>query len=220
MFSTSVEDYIKHIYELQSEGSKVNTSSLALKLNVSPASVSEMISKLTKPGWIENTPYRGFSLTDNGEKIAVNLIRKHRLIEVFLHQHLGYSWDEVHVEAEKFEHVCTDKFINKLDEYLGYPKSDPHGDPIPDINGNIADKKNLMLCDSEPRRYYIVRKVNDTSDEVLRYISGIGIKLNTEVFLSEKITFDESILITINGVKHLLSKRIAENIFVEEKIIR
>lgn len=220
MFSTSVEDYIKHIYELQSEGSKVNTSSLALKLNVSPASVSEMISKLTKPGWIENTPYRGFSLTDNGEKIAVNLIRKHRLIEVFLHQHLGYSWDEVHVEAEKFEHVCTDKFINKLDEYLGYPKSDPHGDPIPDINGNIADKKNLMLCDSEPRRYYIVRKVNDTSDEVLRYISGIGIKLNTEVFLSEKITFDESILIAINGVKHLLSKRIAENIFVEEKIIR
>lgn len=220
MFSTSVEDYIKHIYELQSEGSKVNTSSLALKLNVSPASVSEMISKLTKPGWIENTPYRGFSLTDKGEKIAVNLIRKHRLIEVFLHQHLGYSWDEVHVEAEKFEHVCTDKFINKLDEYLGYPKSDPHGDPIPDINGNIADKKNLMLCDSEPRRYYIVRKVNDTSDEVLRYISGIGIKLNTEVFLSEKITFDESILITINGVKHLLSKRIAENIFVEEKIIR
>lgn len=215
MFSTSVEDYIKHIYELQSEGSKVNTSSLALKLNVSPASVSEMISKLTKPGWIENTPYRGFSLTDKGEKIAVNLIRKHRLIEVFLHQHLGYSWDEVHVEAEKFEHVCSDKFINKLDEYLGYPKFDPHGDPIPDINGNISGKKNLMLCNSEPERYYIVRKVNDTSDEVLRYISAIGIKLDTEIFNREKIAFDESILITINGVNHLLSKKIAENIFVE-----
>jgi DtxR family Mn-dependent transcriptional regulator len=218
MFSTSVEDYIKHIYELQSEGSKVNTSSLALKLNVSPASVSEMISKLTKPGWIENTPYRGFSLTDKGEKIAVNLIRKHRLIEVFLHQHLGYSWDEVHVEAEKFEHVCTDKFINKLDEYLGYPKFDPHGDPIPDINGNISDKKNMMLCDAEPKRSYTVRKVNDTSDEVLRYISGIGIKLNTEIFLSEKISFDESVLITINGVNHLLSKKIAENIFVGELV--
>lgn len=215
MFSTSVEDYIKHIYELQSEGHKVNTSSLALKLNVSPASVSEMVSKLTKPGWIENTPYRGFSLTDTGEKIAVNLIRKHRLIEVFLNQHLGYNWDEVHVEAEKFEHVCTDKFINKLDEYLGYPKFDPHGDPIPDINGNISDKKNLMLCNAEPGRYYIVRKVNDTSDEVLRHISAIGIKLNTEIFISEKIAFDESVLITIYGINHLLSRKIAENIFVE-----
>jgi DtxR family Mn-dependent transcriptional regulator len=220
MFSTSVEDYIKHIYELQSEGSKVNTSSLALKLNVSPASVSEMISKLTKPGWIENTPYRGFSLTNKGEKIAVNLIRKHRLIEVFLNQHLGYNWDEVHVEAEKFEHVCTDKFINKLDEYLGYPKFDPHGDPIPDMNGNISDKTNLMLCSAEPERYYVVRKVNDTSDEVLRYISAIGIKLDTEIFILEKIAFDESVLITIDGVNHLLSKKIAENIFVEEKIIR
>jgi DtxR family Mn-dependent transcriptional regulator len=218
MFSTSVEDYIKHIYELQSEGSKVNTSSLALKLNVSPASVSEMISKLTKPGWIENTPYRGFSLTNKGEKIAVNLIRKHRLIEVFLHQHLGYSWDEVHVEAEKFEHVCTDKFINKLDEFLGYPKFDPHGDPIPDINGNVSDKKNLMLCNAEADKYYVVHKVNDTSDEVLRYISAIGIKLNTEIFLTEKIAFDESVLITINRVNHLLSKKIAENIFVEEQI--
>jgi DtxR family Mn-dependent transcriptional regulator len=218
MFSTSVEDYIKHIYELQSEGSKVNTSSLALKLNVSPSSVSEMISKLTKPGWIKNTPYRGFSLTDKGEKIAVNLIRKHRLIEVFLHLHLGYSWDEVHSEAEKFEHVCSDKFINKLDEYLGYPKFDPHGDPIPDINGNISDKKNLMLCNTEPGRHYVVHKVNDTSDEVLRYISAIGIKLNTEIFLSEKISFDESVLITINSVNYLLSKRIAENIFVEEQI--
>ena len=218
MFSTSVEDYIKHIYELQTEGSKVNTSSLALKLNVSPASVSEMISKLTKPGWIENTPYRGFSLTDKGEKIAVNLIRKHRLIEVFLYQHLGYSWDEVHVEAEKFEHVCTDKFINKLDEYLGFPKFDPHGDPIPDINGNISDNKNQILCDAGPKKSFVVRKVNDTSDEVLRYISAIGIKLNTEVFLSEKISFDESVLITINGVNHLLSKKIAENIFVEELV--
>jgi DtxR family Mn-dependent transcriptional regulator len=215
MFSTSVEDYIKHIYELQSKGSKVNTSSLALKLKVSPASVSEMISKLTKPGWIEHTPYRGFSLTDKGEKIAVNLIRKHRLIEVFLNQHLGYNWDEVHVEAEKFEHVCTDKFINKLDEYLGYPKSDPHGDPIPDINGNVTDKINILLCNAEINKTYLIRKVNDTSDEVLRYISSIGIKLNSEIYVSEKISFDESVLIKVNNTSHLLSKKIAENIFLE-----
>jgi DtxR family Mn-dependent transcriptional regulator len=216
MYSRSIEDYLKHIYQLQSTGSKVNTTTLAGVLNVSPASVSEMVSKLSKPGWIENTPYKGFSLTEEGEKIAVNLVRKHRLIEVFLHQHLGYSWDEVHNEAEKFEHVCSDKFINKLDEYLGFPQTDPHGDPIPDVNGKIADKKDRLLCDVETEKSYIVRKVNDTSDEVLKYISSIGIELNTEIKLSEKIAFDDSVLISINNMEHLLSKKIAENIFVEE----
>ena len=93
----------------------------------------------------KNTPYRGFSLTKKGGKIAINLIRKHRLIEVFLHQHLAYTWDEVHNEAEKIEHVCSDKFINKLDEYLGFPGFDPHGDPIPDISGAIADNDNFIL---------------------------------------------------------------------------
>jgi len=217
MYSTSVEDYLKHIYQLQSEGSKVNTTTLAGVLNISPASVSEMILKLSKPGWIKNTPYHGFSLTKEGAKIAVTLVRKHRLIEAFLHRHLGYSWDEVHSEAEKFEHVCSDKFINKLDEYLGYPKFDPHGDPIPDIDGNITDKMNRILCDVEPEKLYIIRKVNDTSDEVLRYISSIGLELNSEILVTEKIAFDESILIKINNTNHLLSKKIAENIFVEER---
>jgi DtxR family transcriptional regulator, Mn-dependent transcriptional regulator len=216
MYSRSIEDYLKHIYQLQAAGSKVNTTTLAGVLSVSPASVSEMVSKLSKPGWIENTPYKGFSLTEEGEKIAVNLVRKHRLIEVFLHQHLGYSWDEVHNEAEKFEHVCSDRFINKLDEYLGFPQTDPHGDPIPDINGKIADKKNRLLCDVDTNKSYIVRKVNDISDEVLKYVSSIGIELNTEIKLSEKIAFDESVLISINNMEHLLSRKIAENIFVEE----
>jgi DtxR family Mn-dependent transcriptional regulator len=216
MHSSSIEDYIKHIYELQSAGDKVNTSLLAGVLNVSPASVSEMVAKLAKPGWIKNTPYRGFSLTKEGEKIAVNMVRKHRLIEVFLQQHLGYTWDEVHNEAEKLEHVCTDKFINKLDEYLGYPKFDPHGDPIPDINGNMTDKKNYSLCEVNIQKNYTVCKVNDTSDEVLKYVSNIGITLNSEIYLSEKITFDDSVIITVNSRNHLLSKKIAENIFVEE----
>jgi DtxR family Mn-dependent transcriptional regulator len=216
MYSQSIEDYLKHIYQLQSTGRKVNTSTLAGVLNVSPASVSEMVSKLSKPGWIENTPYKGFSLTKEGENIAVNLVRKHRLIEVFLHQHLGYSWDEVHNEAERFEHVCSDKFINKLDEYLGFPQIDPHGDPIPDVNGKMADKKNRLLCDVETEKSYLVRKVNDTSDEVLKYISSIGIELNTKIILSKKIAFDKSVLISINNMEHLLSRKIAENIFVEE----
>ncbi len=216
MFTRSTEDYLKHIFELQQEGSKVNTSTLAGVLNISSASVSEMISKLTKTGWIKNTPYRGFSLTKKGEKIAINLIRKHRLIEVFLQQHLSYSWDEVHNEAEKFEHVCSDKFINKLDEYLGFPRFDPHGDPIPDINGNVASTENFILSEARAGCAYIVSKVNDTSDEVLKYISSIGIKLNSVILVTEKLSFDESVLVTINNGEHLLSKKIAENIFVEE----
>jgi DtxR family Mn-dependent transcriptional regulator len=216
MFTRSTEDYLKHIFELQQEGSKVNTSTLAGVLNISSASVSEMISKLTKTGWIKNIPYRGFSLTKKGEKIAINLIRKHRLIEVFLQQHLSYSWDEVHNEAEKFEHVCSDKFINKLDEYLGFPRFDPHGDPIPDINGHVTDTENFILSEARAGSAYIVSKVNDTSDEVLKYISSIGIKLNSIILVTEKLGFDESILVTLNNGEYLLSKKIAENIFVEE----
>jgi len=216
MFTRSTEDYLKHIFELQQEGSKVNTSTLAGVLNISSASVSEMISKLTKTGWIKNIPYRGFSLTKKGEKIAINLIRKHRLIEVFLQQHLSYSWDEVHNEAEKIEHVCSDKFINKLDEYLGFPRFDPHGDPIPDINGHVTDTENFILSEARAGSAYIVSKVNDTSDEVLKYISSIGIKLNSIILVTEKLGFDESILVTLNNGEYLLSKKIAENIFVEE----
>lgn len=214
MVTKSTEDYLKHIYELQSKGSKVNTTTLAGVLNISPASVSEMISKLTKTGWMKNTPYHGFSLTKKGKRIAVSLVRKHRLIEVFLQQHLAYSWDEVHNEAENFEHVCSDKFINKLDEYLGFPKFDPHGDPIPDIRGNVAGADNFILSKAVAGISYVISKVNDTSDEVLKYISSIGIKLNSEIHLTEKIAYDDSMIITIGESKHLLSKKIADNIFV------
>jgi len=213
--SRSVEDYLKHIFELQLTGKKVNTSALAGVLKVSPASVSEMIMKLSKLGWIKNTPYRGFTLTRTGEKIAVKLVRKHRLIEVFLQQHLAYRWDEVHSEAEKLEHVCSDKFINKLDEYLGFPGVDPHGDPIPDINGNVPATANLLLSEAETDTEYTINKVNDASEEILKYLSGIGIHLNSKIQLVEKLKFDESVLISINRKRHLLSKQIAENIFVE-----
>jgi DtxR family Mn-dependent transcriptional regulator len=213
--SRSIEDYLKHIYELQLRGKRTNTSALAEILNISPASVSEMVSKLSKPGWIKNTPYRGFSLTKTGEKIAVKLIRKHRLIETFLQKHLGYKWDEVHSEAEKLEHVCSDKFINKLDEYLGFPEFDPHGDPIPDIDGKISAVTNLPLSSAEPGREYTVNKVNDTSDEILKYLSKIGIKLNSKIQLLEKLEFDDSVLISIEKTRHLLSEKIADNIFLE-----
>jgi len=217
MPSQSKEDYLKNIYHIQEEGQKANTGNLASALAVSPASVSEMVNKLSKQGWIENVPYHGFKLTREGEKISINLIRKHRLLEVFLQQHLNYEWDEVHAEAESLEHVCSDVFIDKLDEYLGFPKFDPHGDPIPDKRGRLAATNYALLEAAKPGKVYIVAKVNDTSTEILQFFSKMGLVLNKKITLTEKIEFDGSVMITLSGKKHLLSQKMAEQIFVVEE---
>lgn len=214
MPTRSTEDYLKQIYHLQSSGEKANTGTLALLLGISPASVSEMVSKLSSDGWITNKPYHGFQLTKNGERIAVNLVRKHRLVEVFLQQHLKYEWDEVHSEAEKLEHVISDTFVNKLEEYLGFPKYDPHGDPIPDKNGKIPHTHYKLLSKSDAGKNYIIAKVNDASKEILQYLKKIGLTLNSNISVNEKIDFDGSVLISHEGKKHLLSKRMAELISV------
>lgn len=214
MTTRSTEDYLKNIYHLQRGDEKVNTTTLASALKISPASVSEMISKLSKAEWIKNIPYSGFRLTKKGEKEAIKLVRKHRLLEVFLNQHLNYEWDEVHEEAEKLEHVVSDKFINKLEDYLGCPKFDPHGYPIPDVNGHIANTHARLLSDSAEGKAYIVTQVSDDSRDILHYISQLGIKLNSKIFLTEKLSFDNSVIITFKNKNHLLSKVIAENIFV------
>ncbi|MCC6865557.1 MAG: metal-dependent transcriptional regulator [Ignavibacteria bacterium] len=214
MTTRSKEDYLKNIYHIQEEGQKVNTGSLAAVLSISPASVSEMVTKLSKDGLIDNKPYHGFELTASGKKISLALIRKHRLLEVFLQEHLHYQWDEVHEEAEKLEHVCSDMFINKLEVYLGYPKFDPHGDPIPDEELNIAPTHFKLLQNAEPGKEYIIAKVKDSSIEILQYLSKIGVKLNTKIVLDERIDFDGSVLITVEGKKNLLSHIMAEQIFV------
>jgi len=216
MLSRSIEDYLKYIYHIQLSGRRVSTSTLAGMLNISAASVSEMVSKLSKRGWIINNPYHGFELTREGEKVAVNLIRKHRLIEVFLQKNLKYSWDEVHTEAEKFEHVCSDMFIDRLEEYLGYPKFDPHGDPIPNKNGKLPGTRDVPLTDAREGKSYIVSKVNDSSNEVLRFISRLGLKLRSRIDIKEKLSFDKSVVIRVKDKEYLLSNKIAQNISVTE----
>ena len=216
MVTRSIEDYLKNIYQLQVEDKVVNTTTLANTIHVSPASVSEMVSKLSKLGYIKNNPYKGFKLTKTGEKIAVNLVRKHRLIEVFLHDHLHYPWDEVHSDAELIEHTCSDNFIDRLDKFLGYPDQDPHGGPIPDKNGNSKTMHTFLLPDAEQDVNYFVSMVNDKSNEFLKYISTIGIKLKTKIKLVEKLKFDNSLLIKIGNKNHLISNKIAENISVSE----
>lgn len=214
MPSQSKEDYLKYIYILQKQGNRVNTGILASAIGVSPASVSEMIHKLSRLKWIRNEPYHGFRLTKSGEKISINLVRKHRLLEVFLSEHLNYKWEEVHEEAERIEHVVSDKFIDKLEEYLGFPRFDPHGDPIPDKNGKVETRSYLSLTSAEKGKKYIVARVNDVSNEILKYLAAIGLKLNTTIEVMERIHYDGSVEISINKRKHLLSKKMAEQIFV------
>ena len=214
MPSESVEDYLKNIYVLQQEGKKVNTGNLAVSLSVSPASVSEMVNKLSRLKWIKNEPYHGFRLTKEGERISINLIRKHRLLEVFLSQYLKYDWDEVHAEAERIEHCVSDKFIDKLEEFLSYPKFDPHGHPIPDKNGNLKMLDSILLTSAVPGRKYTIAGVSDESVEILRYFSRIGVKLNASVVVSEVVEFDGSVIIILNNKKQLLSRKMAEQIFI------
>ncbi len=216
MENKSIEDYLKNIYSLKVSEGKVTTSHLAEKMNISSAAVSEMISKLSKSGHISNTPYKGFELTAQGEKIAVNLIRKHRLWEVFLVKHLKYPWDKVHDEAERLEHSSSDELIKNLEEFMNFPKFDPHGEPIPDINGNIEVCNDFQLSKAEPGQSYIVKRVSDENSEILAYLSKIGLKLNDKIKILEKINFDNSIQIQNKSLKLFLSEKLSNCIFVSQ----
>lgn len=214
MENKSLEDYLKNIYSCKEASGKMTTSHLAERLSISSAAVSEMISKLSKAGYISNTPYKGFELTGKGEKIAVNLIRKHRIWEVFLVKHLKYPWDKVHEEAERLEHSSSDELIKNLEAFMNFPKFDPHGEPIPDINGNIEVCNDFRLSKSEEGAVYIIKRVSDESSEVLAYLSKIGVKLNDKIKVLEKISFDNSIQIQNKSLKLFLSEKLSNCIFV------
>jgi len=214
MLNRNIEDYLKNIYSIHSVSGKVTTSILAEKLNISSAAVSEMISKLSKSGYIKNIPYKGFELTRKGELIALNLVRKHRLWEVFLTEYLNYPWEKVHNEAENLEHSSSDELISRLEKFLNYPKYDPHGHPIPDEKGNIKDEKLIPLSVIEMNSEAIIRQVSDENSEVLEYLSKVGLKLNDKIKIIEKINFDNSIQIHFKTGNIFLSEKLANNIYV------
>lgn len=211
---SAVEDYIKHIYSLQISRVKVSTTNLAELLNISMPSVSEMIKKLTAAGYITSKPYHGFKLTTKGEKLAILQLRKHRLLEYFMRNTLNYEWEDIHQEAEKLEHAVTEKFINNLDYVLGFPKFDPHGHPIPDIKGKMKNVNSIPLSSAKKGSFYLVSSVNDRSKEILKYLKEIKIKINSKIKISDILFFDGSVIIYNKRKKYLLSKQIAESIFV------
>ncbi|MDT0330252.1 metal-dependent transcriptional regulator [Nocardiopsis lambiniae] len=196
--STSVEDYVKVVYDLQERGTgPVTISGMAERLSVSNSSVSGMLRKLGELGLVEHRRYGTVSLTEAGTKAALSVLRRHRLLETYLVAALGYSWDEVHDEAEILEHVVSDKFVDRIASYLGDPVVDPHGDPIPTSEGHIVERPSVLLSDAEEGVEGVIVRVNDTDPHLLRYLADIEIGIGMSVRVVERQPFAGSLRIAV-----------------------
>lgn len=218
MFSQSEENYIKAIYHLSLISEKgISTNAIAEKLETKASSVTDMVKKLSDKNLLEYIKYQGVTLTDLGRKTATNIIRKHRLWEVFLVEKLNFSWDEVHEVAEELEHINSSKLIDELDAFLGYPKQDPHGDPIPDKDGNIPKIRKRVLSVLEKNDIGVCVGVKDTSAEFLQFLDKKEIKLGLKIKVIEIEPFDGSLTIEINGRKLSISNKIASNLYIQKQ---
>ncbi|HAL55357.1 MAG TPA: DtxR family transcriptional regulator [Bacteroidetes bacterium] len=215
MASEQVENYLKNIYKLQESDGKVSTSSLSERLQISAASVTEMIKKLADEGSVTYTPYKGVELTEHGRRKALRIIRRHRLWELFLVEVLKYPWDEIDVEAERLEHITSEKLEHRLDSALGFPRKDPHGDVIPTAEGSIDDVSHVPLSEIEPGSTVVVARVSDASPEVLQYAAKLGILLKRKIKVRERIKFDGSLRVEIGRKEQFISAKLARSIFVE-----
>jgi DtxR family Mn-dependent transcriptional regulator len=214
-YSTSEENYIKAIFHLQRGQNTVNTNALAEKLNTKPASVTDMMKKLKAKRLLHYQPYQGFRLSNDGKKVALDIIRRHRLWEYFLAEKLKFKWDEVHVVAEDLEHVSSKKLIDKLDEYLGFPKFDPHGDPIPDSLGKMENNQQLTLSELQVNKTAEVCRVINQSEEMLELLQHKKINIGTKLEVKRKFNFDHSIEIKLKQQPAFsISEQLAKNIFV------
>lgn len=217
MNNISQEDYLSAIYRNLDDSGEIKPNLLAAKLEISNAAVTDMLRKLSRDGFVDYQKYKSIKLTSEGESYAKNMLRRHRIWEVFLHQTLGMPWDKVHDEAEKLEHSSSDEIINLLEEFLDYPEVDPHGYPIPDKNGKMKKNRAVVAVTelSENESAKVIR-VNDDVKNLLSYITKIGITLGKEIFIKDKLEFDGSVLIVIDKKEVNVSSKIASNIFVEK----
>lgn len=215
--SQTEENYLKAIFSLSiAESKAISTNSIAEKLSTKASSVTDMVKKLADKNLVDYKKYKGVSLTKEGKVIAVKVIRKHRLWEVFLVKHLDFNWDEVHEVAEQLEHVKSVKLTKQLDAYLDYPTHDPHGDPIPDEHGNIAHHTDVMLSSLEQKQECIVMGVKDSSKSFLKYLDSSKIKLGSCVKVIGIEEFDNSMQIEVEGKKLSVSHQIAKNLFIKK----
>ena len=212
----SEENYLKTLFKLSNrQVKKVNNIALAKELTLNPATVLEMVRKLATKKLVKVLPDKTLQLTETGKKRALVIIRKHRLWEVFLTDKLKYAWNEVHGLAEQLEHVESDDMIDRLEAYLGCPAFDPHGDPIPDRNGNIKEKSSVPLSNAAKGKNYVVVNLADTSDSFLDYLSKLNIKPGTKFKLEEHNQYDNSSTISVLKKMIQLSEKAARNILVQ-----
>jgi DtxR family Mn-dependent transcriptional regulator len=209
------EDYLKAIYKLQAEEIPVRTTSIAEALEVEPGSVTGVIKRLGELKLVNYERYRGVTLTQAGEKVALEIIRHHRLLELYLMEALGYSWDEVDAEAEKLEHVISEQFEERIATLLGDPALDPHGSPIPTKDGEIHPHDDVPLSELEAGQQATVSRVNEDDPELLRYLAELGLRPQTPLQVVEVAPFGGTVHIMIGDAKHALGPDVTSQIFVK-----
>lgn len=213
--SSSKENYLKAIFHLQEEDGVVTTNALAKELDTRAASVTDMLKKLKTQKLLLYEKYQGFRLSQEGRKVAVQIIRKHRLWECFLVEKLNFGWEEVHEIAEELEHIASKKLIDRLDEFLGFPKTDPHGDPIPDMNGKMFPKKQLSLLELPANVSAVVSNITDQSPEMLELLKHKGLSLGIKLEIKKKFSFDNSIELKVKNQPSItISENVAKNVLV------
>ena len=218
MQNISKEDYLSAIYKNTDQDGKIKPSMIANKLAVTNAAVTDMLRKLSVEGYIKYERYKSVLLTKKGENYARNIVRRHRIWEVFLNKIVGLPWDKVHDEANRLEHSSSDDLVNRLEEMLDFPEFDPHGDPIPSKNGKMPKiKRQKPLSELEEGETGIVIRVIDSDGELLNYISKLGIRLNEKITVKRKLSFDNSMEVLIKVKLKTISEKLAQNVFVEIK---
>ncbi|WP_203256491.1 metal-dependent transcriptional regulator [Hyunsoonleella ulvae] len=216
MITLTEENYIKAIYHLGNQGTaNVSTNAIAKEMETKASSVTDMVKKLSDKGYADYKKYQGVSLTEKGHIIAINIIRKHRLWEVFLVEKLNFSWDEIHDVAEQLEHIKSKKLVTQLDAFLGYPTHDPHGDPIPDASGKIKKIDKILLSEAKVGDTCICVGVIDSSTEFLQYLDKHSIALGCHLKVLQIEPFDNSITIQMADKSLVISSLIANNLFVK-----
>lgn len=215
-YSASKENYLKAIFHLQTQDGVVTTNELAEELQTRAASVTDMLKKLKDQKLLIYEKYRGFKLSAEGRKVAIQIIRKHRLWEYFLVEKLQFGWDEVHEIAEELEHISSKKLIDKLDEYLGFPKTDPHGDPIPDSSGKFERVEQVNLLELPLNHWAEISGVTDQSPEILELLRHKNLAIGTRLEIKKKFSFDNSLEVRVkNQPSVTVSEEVAKNIFVK-----
>jgi DtxR family Mn-dependent transcriptional regulator len=224
----ALEDYVKAIYTLEQQGGAARTTALAAALGVTPGSVTDMLKRraVGQPRLVTYTPHRGVGLTPQGKALAIGVLRRHRLIETFLHQTLGYSWDEIHSEADVLEHHVSDRFIEALDDLLEQPDSDPHGDPIPTADGELPETSYVAIAALAEGASMVVKRVRSHDEELLRYLAQKGIQPGTRLRIREKAPAGGPVSVDVAGILSqgpntvALSAEMAADILVSESGLR